>query len=77
VNAQSIYVVQLNAASDGRIAEPVVIARCDVLSDAVEAMQKSPRTACVVHLPTNLELHKIGDRLLWLDSYGRERPSPE
>ena len=76
MESKKAYVVRYDGSSNGQSKDLVILTRSDSLDSAIEAMQASRYTAHVLHQASNLELHKIGERLIWLDSNGSECPAP-
>ena len=47
------------------------------LAQAMLKANASIYRAYVCHVATDLQLHRIGTRFVWLDGYGREQPAPK
>lgn len=73
---QPRYTVQYDATESDLRARVIKFAECEMLHDAFAARSACPHNAHVLHTASGLQLHKVGNRLVWLDGNGQEQPAP-
>lgn len=64
------------ATAGAPVGNQVCLTRCETFAEALVAMNDCRHCAHILHVPSDLELHKIDDSFIWIDAQGRERPSP-
>lgn len=57
--------------------DSTLVAECDALDAALEAMRKSVEQSHVEHVASGLRLRMEGRRFSWVDKNGRQQVSPE